>query len=180
MIHIDQDQLWHARAHIYQHIADTAHPPTVDEVPVVIRLDGGAATGIIGPREEALRLARWMIGQLSLRYSPADLSIGLLAPESEREWSWVAELPHSQAEAERDAGRGRSVIVVDATPAPAPTENVHVLAVAADAFPVLAQTVSDFRAVLMTPKCLEAFGVIGIEALACGTLVIAYRRGGLC
>ncbi|MBP7964981.1 MAG: hypothetical protein KBG20_21785 [Caldilineaceae bacterium] len=32
MIHIDQDQLWHARAHIYQHIADTAHPPTVDQV----------------------------------------------------------------------------------------------------------------------------------------------------
>ena len=131
-----------------QSVAGSPHPPTVDEVPVVIRLDGGAATGIIGPREEALRLARWMIGQLSLRYSPADFSIGLLAPESEQEWSWVAKLPHSQGAAERDAGRGRSVIVVDATPAPAPTENVHVLAVAADAadLPSACTQIVDLRA----------------------------------
>jgi len=32
MAHIDPDQLWLARAYIYQQIADTARPPTVDQV----------------------------------------------------------------------------------------------------------------------------------------------------
>ncbi|WP_036479873.1 glycosyltransferase family 4 protein [Myxosarcina sp. GI1] len=34
------------------------------------------------------------------------------------------------------------------------------------------------RALLMTPRWLEAFGNVAIEALACGVPVIAYARGG--
>lgn len=40
------------------------------------------------------------------------------------------------------------------------------------------QELRQCRALLMTPRWLEAFGNVAIEALACGVPVIAYRRGG--
>jgi UDP-glucose:tetrahydrobiopterin glucosyltransferase len=42
----------------------------------------------------------------------------------------------------------------------------------------LQQELRQCRALLMTPRWMEAFGNVAIEALACGVPVIAYRRGG--
>jgi UDP-glucose:tetrahydrobiopterin glucosyltransferase len=42
----------------------------------------------------------------------------------------------------------------------------------------LQQELGKCRALVMTPRWVEAFGNVAIEAISCGVPVIAYRRGG--
>lgn len=116
-----------------QPVAGRSEPAAVAEVPVVLDLPPGAATGIVGPRPEALRLARWLVGQLALRYSPADLVIVASAAPGHRAWSWVHDLPHALGgDPGRCRGRRALVILDEGHAPPADGEHLHVLAVAED------------------------------------------------
>ncbi len=65
---------------------------TLHAVPAIVDL-GRAPVGLIGPRRVRDELARWLIGQLAVLCSPADVEIALLVPVG-AVWSWTRWLPH--------------------------------------------------------------------------------------
>ncbi len=75
--------------------ADALAPAILAGVPAVVSLRDGPL-GICGPRPLALPLARWLIGQLAILHSPADLRfVALLSADEQCDWEWLW-LPHSR------------------------------------------------------------------------------------
>ncbi len=62
-------------------------------VPLQIRLDAGATTGVAGARRQILGLARQVVLQAAVHHGPADLAITIVT-ENAAEWDWAKWLPH--------------------------------------------------------------------------------------
>ncbi len=76
------------------------------DVPLAIDLRLGPL-GVAGPAGVALGIARWLLCQLAVLISPADLELALLLSDAAAaQWSWVRWLPHlTRAPATTAAGR---------------------------------------------------------------------------
>ena len=61
-------------------------------VPVTLDLADGPV-GLVGPRDTIRAIARWLVAQLAVFASPAELRIELHTDE-EAAWSWLRWLPH--------------------------------------------------------------------------------------
>ncbi len=121
-------------------------PVSLGAAPVVLGLAAGHATGIIGPAEASARMARWLIGQLALRYSPNDLHLSLVSPDPQ--WGWVTRLPHSLATADPDPRRAVVLCADGARSAPPSCGQDHLLALAAhrEDLPSTCTTIIDLTA----------------------------------
>jgi S-DNA-T family DNA segregation ATPase FtsK/SpoIIIE len=102
---------------------ETVHHP---DAPVVVDLGSVGVLGVAGPRRLGLALARSLVGQLAIGCSPHDLSIKVLAGNSERraDWDWTDWLPHSaqhdspapEAWGDRQPAGHRTLVVIDGIP----------------------------------------------------------------
>ena len=87
-------------------------------VPSTLNLRDGAL-GVAGPRAVALGLARWVLGQLAVLQSPADLELALLlSDDCAPAWTWARWLPHladriAETAERRQAMVSRLLAVVD-------------------------------------------------------------------
>ena len=63
------------------------------DVPVTLRIDGGAIVGLVGEREHATAAARAVLAQIVAHHGPADCRIGLVTTDT-IPWDWVKWLPH--------------------------------------------------------------------------------------
>ncbi|KAB2388805.1 type VII secretion protein EccCa [Actinomadura montaniterrae] len=76
---------------------------TAPDMPLVLPLDMAGDVSVVGPREDALRLLRAMIGQLAAFHAPEDVAIaygGRRVPD----WDWLKWLPHAHDQRRRDCG----------------------------------------------------------------------------
>ena len=67
----------------------------LSNAPVLCDLSGAKQTGIVGNREDEIRLLRNMIVELATAHSYDELKIVVFIPENETaEWDWIRWLPH--------------------------------------------------------------------------------------
>jgi S-DNA-T family DNA segregation ATPase FtsK/SpoIIIE len=72
---------------------------TAPDVPVTVDLAEVGVTGIAGPAEDRLGLARWILGQTAVLHAPDDVDMVLLTDsEAGPEWNWVRWLPHVRSD----------------------------------------------------------------------------------
>ncbi|MBI2705947.1 MAG: FHA domain-containing protein [Actinobacteria bacterium] len=72
-----------------------AKASALDDVPLTVDLRDGWL-GIVGPREPALAVARWLACQMAALHGPADVPMAIVGDaESVENWTWFDWLPHS-------------------------------------------------------------------------------------
>ncbi|ACU70325.1 FHA domain containing protein [Catenulispora acidiphila DSM 44928] len=88
--------------------------PRVPTVPVTVDLAQSGVVGLVGPRPELARLARYALAQVAGAHSPKYVEIVMLVPESagehgapagEEHWRWTRWLPHLLPEDDQDCSR---------------------------------------------------------------------------
>ena len=89
----DPDQLEHKREQTW-----TAH-----DVPVTVSLRERGVLGVAGQGDFPRAVARWVVAQVAVLHSPADLHIYVLTDAGGREsWQWLHWLPHARPAAGQD------------------------------------------------------------------------------
>lgn len=81
----------------YTHVPEqlAARYAHVEGVPICCSLIKDGVCGIVGPRQETVRLAQGMAVQLAALHSYDEVKLVAVFPEAEREqWSWIRWLPH--------------------------------------------------------------------------------------
>ena len=101
-------------------VGGKAVQPRVPTVPVTVDLAASGVVGLVGPRPELARLARFAVAQVAGQHSPKYVEIVLLAPEvptgggsaqgaasaaGEEHWRWTRWLPHLMPEDGQDCTR---------------------------------------------------------------------------
>jgi DNA segregation ATPase FtsK/SpoIIIE-like protein len=95
-------------------VGGKAVQPRVPTVPVTVDLAQCGVVGLVGPRPELARLARYALAQVAGAHSPKYVEIVMLAPEpsgdhtassGEEHWRWTRWLPHLLPEDDQDCAR---------------------------------------------------------------------------
>ncbi|MFZ1287722.1 MAG: FtsK/SpoIIIE domain-containing protein, partial [Candidatus Phosphoribacter sp.] len=114
-------------------------------MPVLVDFAAGWV-GVVAPPARARAVARAIIGQLAVHYSPVDLAVVLDRSCQGPDWVWVSQLPHAHEEGSEQAStpipEGHRMLVVTADAGGLrPVSGLHVLSLAARAADLPAPTV---------------------------------------